>query len=170
MSEVELNAAKKALTRRKKKKTNATSAAGVASPFDLKQVQGDFKKREPAYLDIIGGHSTHLSAKGVGGRRDNLREYAKRSGVSSAIHQGWVEMEEALSVQKKWQTLLRVTLRLMRLPVVAIFTYLTALPVQSFESSSCGKQSCPVVAMSSLAIIGGGASGLVALRVATFRC
>jgi hypothetical protein len=100
MSEVELNAAKKAQPRRKKKITNTTSAAGVASPFDLKQVQGDFKKREPALLDIIGGNSTHLSAKGVGGRRDDLREFAKTSGVSSVIYQGWVEMEEALSVQK----------------------------------------------------------------------
>ena len=100
MSEVELNAAKKAKPRSKKRITNTTSAAGVGSPFDLKRVQGDFKKREPALLDIIGGNSTHLSAKGVGGRRDDLREFAKTSGVSSAIYQGWVEMEEALSVQK----------------------------------------------------------------------
>ena len=55
MSEVELNAAKKAKPRSKKRITNTTSAAGVGSPFDLKRVQGDFKKREPALLEIIGG-------------------------------------------------------------------------------------------------------------------
>ena len=71
ISEVELNAAKKAKTRSKKKITNTTSAAGAGSPFDLKRVQGDFKKREPALLDIIGGNSTHKSAMGVGGRRDD---------------------------------------------------------------------------------------------------
>ena len=111
-SEVELNAAKKGRRPRKKMKANTTSkspatktstkssAAGGASPFDLKQVQGDFKKREPALLDIIGGRSSHVSAKGVGGSRDTLRDYAKSSGVSSSVYQGWVEMEEALAVQK----------------------------------------------------------------------
>ena len=111
-SEVELNAAKNGQPARKKKKANSTSkspatktatkssTAGGASPFDLKQVQGEFKKREPALLNLIGGRSSHVSAKGVGGTRDTLREYAKISGVSSSVYQGWVEMDEALAVQK----------------------------------------------------------------------
>ena len=99
---------KKALKRLKKRndksKTDGNEegskapSSGTNSPLHLQE--SGFKKREPALLDLIGASSAHSFARTQSSRRDTLKAFAKKTGVSSDIFTGWVEWDEALQIQR----------------------------------------------------------------------
>ena len=111
-------------------------ASGTNSPFHLHDA--GFKKREPALLNLIGASSAHSSARTQGSRRDTIKAFAQKTGVSSDIYAGWVEWDEALQIQRLSQRQVILTHQFLCLSCGFVkFGCLQNGPSQMFYNSKC---------------------------------